>query len=123
MKTDEVDLTKLAALVAKKRDGRPFREIAEEIGDVSSPTLSRIEKGRLPDLETFMRLCRWLGTSPETFQTSVSARSTAPQLNNEEEVCAFLRADRNLPSETANALTKMIELAYRNASGSARAEE
>ena len=119
MKSNEIDLPKLAALVLKKRGSKTYREIANEIGDVSSPTLSRIEKGNLPDLETFMKLCRWLGVSPEEFQQSSSQDQIlrSDDLDTQETVCAYLRADRNLPPETAKALTTMIQLAYRSAIG------
>ena len=115
MASTEIDLPRLAALIAKKRDGRPFRAVAEEIGGVSSPTLSRIEKGRLPDLDTYIRICRWLSISPEDLQNHESANNDDEELSTKEQVCAFLRADRNLPTDTASALTKMIELAYQDA--------
>ena len=109
----EIDLTKLAALVAKKRNGRRLRDIAEEI-EVSAPTLSRIEKGHLPDLDTFIKLCRWLKVSPDDFQLSQQQKLSDSAINTRETVCAFLRADRTLPPSTANALTTMIELAYKD---------
>lgn len=108
----EIDLNRLAALVAKKRDGRPLRDLAEEIGGVSAPTLSRIEKGHLPDLDTFMKLCRWLKVSPDDFQMTPQRRVVDSGLDTRETVCAYLRADRTLPQSTASALTTMIELAY-----------
>lgn len=114
MSASEIDLRKLAALIAKKRDGRPFRVVVEEIGGVSSPTLSRIEKGRLPDLDTFIRICRWLNISPEELQHEPTKTQGEHNLSTKDEVCAFLRADRNLPVETATALTKMIDLAYQD---------
>ncbi|MES2659482.1 MAG: helix-turn-helix transcriptional regulator [Verrucomicrobiota bacterium] len=115
MKSTEIDLPKLAALVVQRRGRRTYRDIAAEIGNVSSPTLSRIEKGNLPDLETFMKLCRWLGASPEDFQNNVGEGEVLYSLDNQEKVCAYLRADRTLPPETAKALTTMIQLAYREA--------
>jgi transcriptional regulator with XRE-family HTH domain len=113
MKPSEINLSKLAALLAKKRGKRPFREIAEEIGGVSSPTLSRIEKGNVPDLETFMKLCRWLGVSPQDFQQS-PVESEDQEVSEQERFCALLRASRTLPPETAKALATMIQLAYKD---------
>ena len=52
-----VDIRKLAALLRAKRGRRGLREIADEIGGVSASTLSRLEQGNTPDLETFARLC------------------------------------------------------------------
>lgn len=113
-KPSEIDLPKFAALISKKRAGRPFRDVAGEIGAVSAPTLSRIEKGNVPDIDTFMRLCRWLSVSPNDFQTGFDAGSQSSTLDTKDFVCAHLRADRMLPPDTARALTTMIELAYRS---------
>lgn len=115
MSNSEIDLRKLAAMIEKKREGRPYRVVVEEIGGVSSPTLSRIEKGRLPDLDTFIRICRWLNVSPEELQNSPTKVEDAREISTRDTVCAFLRADKNLPLETAKALTMMIDLAYRDA--------
>lgn len=115
MASTEIDLQRLAALIAKKRNGRPYRTVAQEIGEVSSPTLSRIEKGRLPDLDTYIRICRWLNISPEDLQNEKTTKGKGEDLSNSEQVCAFLRADQNLPTDTAKALTKMIEIAYQDA--------
>jgi transcriptional regulator with XRE-family HTH domain len=108
------DLKRLAVLISKKRNGRPLREVAAEIGGVSAPTLSRIENGNVPDLETFMKLCRWLNVSPEDFQTDQAKKTSSTDITSPERICAYLRADRTLSPETAKALTTMIELAYRD---------
>lgn len=34
---------------------------------VSPATLSRVENGKVPDLETFSKVCRWLGEDPALF--------------------------------------------------------
>lgn len=43
---------------------RSLRDVARE-ADVSPATLSRIERGAAPDLETFRKLCLWLGVSAD----------------------------------------------------------
>jgi transcriptional regulator with XRE-family HTH domain len=35
-----------------------LRELAEKLG-VSAPTISRIERGGNPDIDTFCKICRW----------------------------------------------------------------
>lgn len=57
--------TRLQYLVRERRGALTLRETAAECG-VSAPTLSRIERGESPDLETFARLCRWLGVSADS---------------------------------------------------------
>ena len=110
----EVDIRELAAMVAAKRGKRSLRSVVDEIGDVSISTLSRVEQGNVPDLNTFMLLCRWLGVSADRFRTV--AFSGAASENQAERITAHLRADRTLAPETAEALATMIKLAYEAAS-------
>jgi transcriptional regulator with XRE-family HTH domain len=113
-KTSEIDLPKFAGLLARKRAGRTLRVLAGEIGEVSASTLSRIEKGNVPDLDTFVRICRWLGCSPQDFLSNTSHPLPPHGGSTHDVVCAHLRADRTLPPETAKALVTMIQLAYKD---------
>jgi transcriptional regulator with XRE-family HTH domain len=106
------DTHRLAAMVIAKRGERGLRAVATEIGGVSASTLSRVEQGKLPDLDTFLRLCRWLGVSPEQF---TDGPAEEPAVQNEprmEVIAAHLRADRTLDRATAQALERMVRLAY-----------
>lgn len=98
----------LAGMVKSKRGTKGLRTIADEIGNVSAPTLSRIEQGKVPDVDTFIKICRWLDISTETFILQ-SSENTA---SNKDMVVAHLRADRELSTDTVNMLIKMIDLAY-----------
>jgi transcriptional regulator with XRE-family HTH domain len=101
-----IDTQKLSEMIRSKRGEKGLREIAKEIGDVSSSTLSRIEQGNLPDIDTYVRLCKWLEV-PTDFFTENATDTT------ERKIVAHLRADKALPKETAEALIKMIKLAYK----------
>ncbi len=59
-------IARIGPLLREKRRQRALREVAAEIG-VSSATLSRVENGQLPDLQTFSKICRWLDTDPGAF--------------------------------------------------------
>jgi len=59
-------LARIGPLLREKRGHRGLREVAAEIG-VSPATLSRVENGQLPDLQTFSKMCRWLDTDPGAF--------------------------------------------------------
>jgi transcriptional regulator with XRE-family HTH domain len=100
-----IDTRKLSEMLRSKREGRGLREVAKEIGDVSPSTLSRIEQGNLPDIETYVKLCRWLEVSTEFFTENAESSS-------EKKIVAHLRADKALSKETSEALIKMIKLAY-----------
>lgn len=58
----ETMFTKMAT--QKRRIG--VREFAKQIG-ISSATLSRIENGKVPDIETFFKLCFWMKRSSNEF--------------------------------------------------------
>lgn len=54
-------------------------EAAKEIG-ISKATLSRIEKSKMPDMETFCKVCKWVGGKPERFFIVVGKRQDGPNL-------------------------------------------
>lgn len=110
----QLDTDKLAAMVKSKRAGRGLRAVAHEIGDVSASTLSRIEQGSIPDVNTFLLLCGWLNVPTDTF--TVSDATTESATAGSDKIVAHLRADRILPKATAQALIEMIQLAYRQVS-------
>lgn len=110
----EIDTDRLASLVQERRSqsGQGLRATAKEIG-VSSSTLGRVERGKLPDVDTFVRICRWLKVSPDSFvrETSEEEQGETP-LGTLDEIAVHLRADRALTKETTEALMRMIRLAY-----------
>lgn len=115
-------IEKLAALVKSKRGNNGLRATASEIGEISASTLSRIEQGKMPDLDTFMRLCDWLEVNPEKFFKSDNKIETSqsedhlpvlsPTMSTTEAIEVHLRADRELDPETALALANMVKAAY-----------
>lgn len=112
--SSEIDIQELARMIRAKRGKRGLRAVAQEIeqeaGEVSASTLSRIEQGKVPDLDTFIKLCKWLGVSADHFTIENENRNT--QESTPEIITAHLRADRTLDPQTAEALVIMIEMAY-----------
>ena len=106
--SNTLNVKKLSQMLQSKRGSQGLRKIAEEIGGVSASTLSRIEQGNLPDIDTFLKICKWLEVSPDFF-TEQTQKTEQPK---QKEIVAFLRADRTLSKDTAGALIKMIDLAY-----------
>lgn len=109
----------LGVLVRERRGARRLRETAREIG-LSPATLMRIEAGRMPDVATFAKVCRWLGVDPGDFlgfparAEASTASSSEPSLR----ISAHFKADRLPLPETAAALAKMLLfLAHRQTSG------
>jgi transcriptional regulator with XRE-family HTH domain len=99
----------LAGMLKDKRGKRGLREVSTDIGGVSTATLSRIEQGKIPDVDTFIKLCKWLETPTDTFivdHTNVEIKS------NKDHIVAHLKAEKELESSTIQMLLKMIDLAY-----------
>lgn len=61
-----MSLAKLGPMTRDRRGELGLREAAKEIG-ISPATLSRIENGQVPDLETFQAVCRWLNVDSSVF--------------------------------------------------------
>ena len=109
----ELNTHLLATMIKKKRGDQGLRAVAEEI-EVSAPTLSRIEQGKVPDVDTFMKVCRWLGVSPEKFAVeAMPVTKRTAQESTRNIVIANLRADKELSKETINVLVDVIEMAYK----------
>src|SRR6266550_5779048 len=62
-----LDSKALAERLRLTRGKRGLREISEEMNGIGISTLSRIENGKIPDVETFLAICHWLQVSPGEF--------------------------------------------------------
>lgn len=93
-------------LIAAKRGSRGVRAVAAEVG-TSHATLSRVENGHMPDLETFAKLCRWLNRDPREFLGMDADAGAAPQ------AVVHFRKKKTVPAETAIALGELILAAQR----------
>src|SRR6266700_4000563 len=99
-------LQALGLKLIEKRGDRGVREVAKALG-TSPATLSRVERGHLPDLETFGKICRWLdvdpgeilGTKPEASRPIASAQT-------------HFRKDQAVNAKTAAALADLIIKAH-----------
>jgi transcriptional regulator with XRE-family HTH domain len=101
-----LSIEELGKLVAAKRGPRGVRAAAAEAG-ISSATLSRVENGHMPDLETFAKICRWLDRDPREFLgMDVETRS-------EPKAVVHFRKKKTVATETAAALGELILAAQR----------
>ena len=67
-----MDILRLGQLVREKRGDEGVRAAAKEAG-VSPATLSRVERGHVPDMLTFEKLCAWLRLDPKALSDDPSA--------------------------------------------------
>lgn len=87
----------LAGLVQRKKGSMGVRATAAEIG-ISPTTLSRIERGHIPDMGTLEKVCSWLEEDMAKF-TGIGGLQIA------------FKKNRAISPNTAKALASLIELA------------
>lgn len=95
-----------------------LRDVADII-EVSASTLSRIENGTgRPDADNIARISQWLDMPVDRVMNKQSADAVEPVIYYPHEatpeiVSAHLRADKNLSPETAEALSELFRVAYK----------
>src|SRR5215470_7425309 len=111
-----MSILKLGKLVMERRGSEGVREFAKKLG-VSPATLSRVENGKLPDLETFSKICDKLDLDPaEILQVGkkssghAATPSASPITAN-----VHFRADPHQDPEAAQDLAKLILAAQKHA--------
>ncbi|MEL6438529.1 MAG: helix-turn-helix domain-containing protein [Cyanobacteria bacterium J06621_8] len=113
MKQNHFNIEKLANLVRSKRGNRGLRETAKEIGNVSPSTISRVENGKTPDMDTFLALCNWLEVPAAELMGNTEEKE---DVNTPEAIEIQLRADKNLDPAIADALASLVKAAYQDLS-------
>lgn len=104
-----MSMLKLGKLLMERRGGMGIREFAKQL-EISPATLSRIEHGKLPDIETFSKICDKLGLDPAEYlqvgkRANDSRQPTAALVN--------FRADAQWGPEAANDIAQLILAAQR----------
>jgi len=113
----KLTLAQIGENMRKKRGERGIRETAREVG-ISPATLSRVERGNLPDLTTFGKMCIWLRIDPamvlgvERPVSPGSPAQPAPLV-----ASAHFRAGQTVSPELARALAELILSAQRMMAG------
>ena len=100
-------LGSLGALVRKKRGRAKLRETAQEIG-IGAATLLRVESGRIPDVPTFGKICKWLEIDPGSFLGFQENQQS------EKFISVHFKAERTQNEDTINALAQMISYAMKS---------
>ena len=101
--------------VRKHRENKTLRDAAHDIG-ISAATLMRVEAGRVPDVETYGKLCTWLGVDPGSYlgikraSGNVSEDASSAHMV----VSAHFKADRLPDPSTVTALASMIMFAVKS---------
>lgn len=102
-----INLKNIGLKIKEKRGVAGLRDTAKEIG-ISLATLSRIENGKVPDLETFSKLCKWLDLDPADMMGIQPKKDSQSQ-----QVSVHFKKDDAVAVDTAQALATMILAAQR----------
>src|ERR1700746_822528 len=94
-------LENLGRLLREKRGDRGIREVAREIG-ISHATPARVERGHLPDLENYQKICRWMGIEISSVTGMASKKESTPVAQ------VHFRKAPTISPKTAQALAQMI---------------
>ena len=121
LKSDNyINTAELGRAIKRRREelGLSLRDVADKT-NVSASTLSRIENGTgKPDADNIARLTNWLEmpidrVMKKTSTTEVEPVIYFPHEATPEIVEAHLRADKSLTPETAQALSELFRVAYK----------
>ena len=101
-------ILRFSKLLSEKRAEKGVREFARELG-ISPATLSRIERGKLPDLETFEKICSVLKIDPgEMLEVKKAKQNPAMPKSHSSEPAVHFRADAQYTIEAARDLAELI---------------
>jgi transcriptional regulator with XRE-family HTH domain len=121
LKTDNyINTVELGRAIKRRREelGLSLRDVADKT-NVSASTLSRIENGTgKPDADNIARLTNWLEMPIDRVMKKTSSSEVEPVIYFPHEatpeiVEAHLRADKSLTPETAQALSELFRVAYK----------
>ncbi len=115
-----INTVELGRAIKRRREelGMSLRDVADKTG-VSASTLSRIENGTgKPDADNIARLTGWLDMPIDRVMNKQAADEVEPVIYYPHEatpeiVEAHLRADKNLTPDTAQALSELFRVAYK----------
>ena len=85
-----------------------WKQVSSESG-VSASTLTRMAQGKRPDVDGLAALTAWSGLTADDFLRSDVDR---PQVEPLAKITTYLRSDKNLSPEVANALDEIIRVTY-----------
>lgn len=111
----KLDVEALVGALDAQRQAKGFswRQLADKAG-VSQSTLTRMQQGKRPDVDTFASLVRWLGIPAEQFlvnETHKFKKTAEP--HPVAVISTYLRAKKEMSPETLQAVDELIQAAFK----------
>lgn len=95
------------SLRAERRKRRlSLRDLADEIG-VGFNTLSRVERGHVPELKNYDRIVKWLGSPGQALFEDARSGPSTPEL-----IAKHIYGDTRLKPEAANEMISVVQDLY-----------
>lgn len=111
----KLDVDALVAALDAQRQAKnlSWRQLAVQSG-VSQSTLTRMQQGKRPDVDTFASLVKWLGIPAERFLTSEGHRwKQNPEAHPLAIASTYLRGKKEMSPDTVRALEELVKAAYK----------
>lgn len=89
--------------------GLNWKQVASEVG-ISQSTLTRLAQGKRPDVDSLAALVDWAGFSADDFVLRVHGEAREEPMAM---ISTYLRADKSLSPEAADALESVIKTTYK----------
>ncbi len=103
-----------AALDAQRKSKKlSWRQLAAQV-DTSPSTLTRMARGKRPDVDSFAALVEWLGVSADQFLRPAQPSPTKKKAEPMAMISTYLRASKDLDKKSIEALEDIIRAAYRS---------
>ena len=112
MTSTKLDVDALVAALDSRRKAEElsWRELARQ-AKVSPSTLTRMQQGKRPDVDTFGALVKWLGAPADDFL--VGSQRVERRAHPVTAVSALLRGKKELSPQAAEALDDLVQAAFK----------
>ncbi len=114
MPQNQINVDALIAALDSERRAKElsWRQLAKEAG-ISPSTLTRMQQGKSPDVNTFTALTRWLNTPAERFH----AENTTPSVPQTDDplavISTLLRGKKKMNPKALAALQELVNAAFK----------
>jgi transcriptional regulator with XRE-family HTH domain len=104
-----VSVDQLGAEIRRRRDdeGLTLRDVEDRTG-ISAATLSRVERGSVPEVAVIAKLAEWLQVNVRAAGEDTTTINTDEDLKRT--IAVHLRANKNLSNEVAHAIVEGFDL-------------
>lgn len=113
MPQTQIDVQRLVATIDAERRARglSWRQVAKD-AEISASTLTRMQQGKSPDVNTFFALTRWLEIPAERFYTEQASGSASP-VDPMAVVSTLLRGKKKMNPKALAALQELVNAAFK----------